>query len=163
VSELDWVQVVAIGVMATVIMDVIGAARARLTGQKGLDYRFVGRWLGHMPHGQFRHEAIARAAPIGGEWLLGWGVHYATGIVFAAALTWIAGAGWAYSGNPSVALGFGLGTVVVPFLTLQPGLGLGIAAANTPRPWQARWRSCLTHLSFGLGLYLAAQVVVALS
>jgi Protein of unknown function (DUF2938) len=40
---------------------------------------------------------------------------------------------------------------------LQPALGAGIAASRTPRPNIARLRSIITHLSFGIGLYVAAQ------
>jgi hypothetical protein len=47
--------------------------------------------------------------------------------------------------------------VAAPFLLLQPALGAGIAASRTPRPNVARRRSLVTHLVFGLGLYLAAE------
>jgi Protein of unknown function (DUF2938) len=57
----------------------------------------------------------------------------------------------------------GLATVAAPFLILQPAFGAGIAASLTPRPNIARVRSLLTHLSFGLGLYLAAEVVSRLN
>ena len=64
-------------------------------GVRGLDYAMVGRWLGHMPAGRFAHASIAAAAPVRGERVLGWIVHYATGIVFAGLLLAICGAGWA--------------------------------------------------------------------
>ncbi|RQS74506.1 DUF2938 family protein [Burkholderia sp. Bp8963] len=40
--------------------------------------------------------------------------------------------------------------------------GFGIAAARTPQPAVVRRRSIVSHLSYGLGLYLAALVVRAL-
>ena len=53
------------------------------------------------------------------------------------------------------ALGFGVMTVLAPFLILQPGMGAGVAARKTPQPNVARLRSLLAHFSFGLGLWIA--------
>ena len=36
---------------------------------------------------------------------------------------------------------------------------MGIAAAHTAKPWAARQKSLTTHLTFGLGLYIAAWVM----
>ncbi|MCW9461520.1 DUF2938 family protein [Klebsiella michiganensis] len=44
---------------------------------------------------------------------------------------------------------------------LQPALGFGIAASQTPRPWLARLLSVLTHLAWGFGLYIAALAIRA--
>ena len=43
-----------------------------------------------------------------------------------------------------------------PYLIMQPGLGMGIAASKTPKPNVARLRSLVNHTVFGLGLYLSA-------
>jgi hypothetical protein len=50
----------------------------------------------------------------------------------------------------------GVGSVMAPFLVLQPGMGAGIAASRTPRPAVVRLQSLVTHGIFGLGLYAAA-------
>lgn len=150
--------VLATGIGATVIMDLYGMARHRLTGVAGLDYALVGRWLGHLPRGTVRHPAIARAAPVRGEGVLGWSAHYLIGIGFAAMLVAIVGTGWLMAPTPGPALLFGLVSVAAPFLILQPALGAGVAASRTPAPGLARRRSLLTHLVFGGGLYLAALV-----
>lgn len=62
---------------------------------------------------------------------------------------------------PSLSTGLlaGLLTLFAPFLILQPALGFGIAASRTPRPWLARLLSVLTHLAYGVGLYIAACVM----
>jgi len=44
-------------------------------------------------------------------------------------------------------------------LILQPALGFGIAASRTPRPWLAGLFSVLTHLAYGVGLYITARVM----
>jgi hypothetical protein len=37
-------------------------------------------------------------------------------------------------------------------------MGRGIAASKTPQPNVARLNTLITHLSFGIGLYLGAQI-----
>jgi hypothetical protein len=54
------------------------------------------------------------------------------------------------------ALLYGIATVVFPFFILQPSLGLGIAGSRTARPAQARLKSLMTHVVFGVGLYVCA-------
>ena len=49
----------------------------------------------------------------------------------------------------------GIGTVVAPFLLMQPCMGAGIAASRTPYPASVRLHSLITHGVFGLGLYLS--------
>ena len=147
----------AIGIGATAIMDSWTVAQKRLFGIPSLDYRLVGRWLGHLARGQWRHDAIATAAPIEGERAIGWVAHYAIGIIFALVLLLIWGPGWAREPSIAPALIVGLSTVLAPFLILQPALGAGIAASRTPRPNIARTRSLVTHLSFGIGLFAAAK------
>ncbi|XQU71773.1 hypothetical protein OJJOAM_004562 [Cupriavidus sp. H18C1] len=83
---------VAIGAGATLAMDLWGLAQKHWLGMKPLDYGMVGRWLGHMPRGRFRHEAIGQARPVRAERLIGWTAHYVTGIVFAAVLLTVWGA-----------------------------------------------------------------------
>ena len=64
------------------------------------------------------------------------------------------------------ALYVGVLTVVAPLfilqpalVILQPALGAGIASSKTPRPVFNSLKSLVTHTVFGLGLYLAAEVV----
>ena len=56
------------------------------------------------------------------------------------------------------ALVVGIGTVVMPFFVMQPGMGAGIAARRTPRPQAARMQSLVTHALFGLGLYVGGWI-----
>ena len=149
------VCVVLTGVGATAAMDVWGAARKRLLGVPALEYRLVGRWLGHMTRGRFRHDPIAASPPVRGERLIGWTAHYLTGVAFAAVLLAIWGLDWARDPTIAPALIVGIATVAAPFLLMQPGMGAGIAASRTPRPAMARLHSFITHAVFGLGLYAA--------
>jgi hypothetical protein len=64
--------------------------------------------------------------------------------------------GWLAHPTLLPALFFGVGTVLVPFLLMQPSFGFGIAASRTPNPTQARLRSLMAHAAFGVGLYVCA-------
>lgn len=149
------VRTVLIGGGATMMMD-IWAAVLRQFGVKSLNFALLGRWIGHLPEGRFIHESIAKAPPVRGELLLGWGAHYAIGITFAALLVSTFGLGWARSPSLLPALLIGIVTVVAPLLILQPALGAGIASSKTPAPLFNCIKSVVTHTVYGFGLYLAA-------
>jgi hypothetical protein len=151
-----------IGAGATLLIDLWAVALNRLFGVRSLDYALVGRWIGHMPRGRFRHDSIAQAAPVRGEGVIGWTAHYAIGVIFAAILLVTAGADWARQPTLLPALAVGIGSVVAPFFIMQPGLGLGVAGSKTPNPRLARMRSLMTHAVFGIGLYASAVIAAAL-
>ena len=152
-----------IGAGATLATDLWSLARRRWLGTPLADYGLVGRWFAYMARGRFRHERIAAAPAVRGERLLGWAVHYLTGIAFAGALLAIGGIAWARQPTLAPALAFGIATVAAPFLLMQPGMGAGIAASRTPRPNSARLQSLVTHAVFGLGLYAAGLALRLLS
>ena len=143
-------QVAIVGAGAAALMDL------GLWLQRRLDFGPIGRWVGHMARGRFAHEAIAKAAPVRGEQAIGWAVHYATGIAFAALLVALAGPAWLAAPSLGPALAVGIGTVVAPLFVLQPALGVGVASRKTATPWRNSLRSLLNHSVFGAGLYLAA-------
>jgi hypothetical protein len=145
----------AIGVGATLVMD-LWALLLKKFGIPSLNFALVGRWLGHLPEGQWIHESIGKAAPVRGERALGWAAHYSIGISFAMLLLLIFGLEWARSPSLLPALGVGVGTVVAPLFVLQPALGAGIASSKTPTPLFNCLKSVVTHTVYGFGLYLAA-------
>ncbi|WP_312936202.1 DUF2938 domain-containing protein [Pseudomonas sp.] len=142
----------ALGVGATLVMDGWTLLLKRL-GVRTLDYALLGRWLGHLGRGRWRHAAIGKAPPIAWERALGWFAHYAIGIVFAAVFTLWAGAPWLAAPTLLPALGFALATVLLPLLVMQPAMGAGVFARRTPAPARGCLRSLATHGVFGLGLY----------
>src|ERR1043165_64285 len=102
---------ILIGIGATMTMDAWAAVLRRL-GIPSLDFALVGRWIAHLPRGRWRHERIARTAPVRGELLVGWSAHYATGISFAALLLLAFGLEWGRAPRPAPALFVGVVTVV---------------------------------------------------
>ena len=154
-------RAVGVGVGATLVMDG-WAWLLRRVGIPSLNFAFLGRWIGHLPKGQWRHANIAKAAPVRGERALGWAAHYTIGITFAALLLALYGLGWAYAPTLGPALAIGVATVVAPWFVLQPAMGAGIASSKTPTPVRNALKSLVTHVVYGLGLYLAALVLAAL-
>ncbi len=143
--------VVAVGMGATAVMDIWAVVQKSLLGVASLDYRMVGRWIGHLSQGRFRHDGIGKAAPVRNEATTGWTAHYAIGIVYAGLLLAI-WPGWLRDPTLLPAFIVGIGSIVVPFFIMQPGFGAGIAASRTPRPWLSRFRSLVAHCSFAVGL-----------
>ncbi|AOK61683.1 hypothetical protein WM29_21230 [Burkholderia ubonensis] len=152
-------RLLLIGTGGTLVMDLWALFRRRAFGIPSLDYALVGRWLGHMATGRFRHASIVTTPPVRHERPLGWLAHYAIGIAFAGLPVALAGTQWISAPTLPPALVAGIGSVAAPFFVMQPAFGFGIAAARTPQPSVARRRSLVTHLSYGLGLYVAAQVL----
>lgn len=147
-----------IGIGATLFMDAWLMVLNRL-GVPTLNFAYIGRLAGHAAGGTFLHASIGKAAPVAHESLLGWGVHYAVGVIFAVLLAALAGKEWLRAPTLWPALGFGLVTVLMPFLFMQPAMGQGIAASRTDAPGRNRIRSMVNHIVFGLGLYLAARLL----
>jgi hypothetical protein len=157
-------RVILVGIGATLVMDGWALARRRLFGIASLDYALVGRWLGHMRQGRFRHEAISRARPVPGERPIGWVCHYLIGVLLVGLMLIAVGPQWLCRPTLVPALALGALSVAAPFLLMQPAFGMGLAASRMPGAWRVRWRSLQTHLLFGLGVYLAgwcgAQIAV---
>jgi hypothetical protein len=147
---------VMIGVGATLCMDAWNLFLKRALGIPSLDFCMLGRWIRHFPEGTFRHASIGAAGRKSRECMVGWLAHYTIGVLFALGFVALTSSDWLARPTLLPALVYGIVTVVSPFLILQPSLGLGIAASRTPHPARARLKSLMTHVVFGLGLYVSA-------
>jgi len=153
------IRAIAIGLGATLVMDLWAVLLNRAFAIPAPNQCLVGRWLLHMTKGVFSHPGISNAARRPGECPIGWLAHYTIGAVFALGLMAFTTPQWLKSPSLMPALIFGVVTVGFPFLILHPAFGLGVAASKAPAPMQARIRSLMNHAVFGVGLYLAAMVV----
>ncbi|MCU4413536.1 DUF2938 domain-containing protein [Acinetobacter sp. WU_MDCI_Axc73] len=149
-------EIIFIGCGATLFMDMYSFILKKYFGIHSLNYCIVGRWLIYMIKTQFIHDNIMQSKAVKYECELGWLSHYLIGIIFSAIFVqYVIHLPFA----PIIlALIFGLLTVAIPFLILQPCLGFGIAASKLPSPWIARFKSIGHHLIFGLGLYFSWQI-----
>jgi len=152
---------VIIGIGATAFMD-LWLLLLQRAGAPTMDFALLGRWVGHLRHGQFAHAAIRQAPPLPGELALGWLTHYSVGIVFAALLVLMQGAPWLQRPTVIPAVAWGLATAAAPLLVMQPAMGAGIASRRTPTPLKNCLRSLANHAVFGLGLYLSTAALVRL-
>ena len=148
-----------IGVGATALIDLWAVFLRRAFSVRSLDYCLLGRWVLHIPRGVVKHDNIGGAARQPYECPVGWTTHYLIGVGFALGFVLLASETWLAQPTLLPALAFGVATVVVPFFTMQPSFGLGIAASKTPHPNQARLKSLMTHTVFGVGLYVSAALL----
>ena len=151
-------QTIFIGIGATLFMDLY-ALILKFFNINSLDYRFVGRWLGHFPKGKFFHNKIMESPAIIYEVALGWITHYLIGITFAFLLVFIFGKNWIENPTFTPSLIIGIITIIGPFLLMQPAFGFGIAGSNLPDPNKARLMSLITHSIFGIGLYISTLIL----
>lgn len=154
----DLAAVLLVGVGATAVMDAWTLLLGRLGVPTG-NLALVGRWVGHIARGRWSHASIQRADPIRREGALGWLIHYAVGIAFAALLVALQGAAWLREPALPPALAFGVATVAMPLLVMQPAMGAGLLSSKTATPLKNSLRSLANHAVFGFGLYLAAEVL----
>ena len=74
-----------VGILATVTMDVVAMMALWLgiasRGPRRTGPDLIGRWIGYLLQGKFRHTDILQTPPLRGELLLGLGAHYSIGIV----------------------------------------------------------------------------------
>jgi hypothetical protein len=149
------IKTILTGIGATLSLD-LWASLLRLLNIKSLDYRFVGRWVGHFPEGKFFHKNIMTAPPIRNEVFIGWAAHYTIGISFACLLVLLYGKYWLDEPTFYPAVFIGIVTSIAPFFVMQPAFGFGIASSKLPHSNLLRLKSLLTHSVYGIGLYITA-------
>ena len=152
-------HVLFIGIGATILIDLYAFILQRYFNIPSLNYQFVGRWLVGISQGQFVHHKIMQSPSVRFEKYIGWFSHYVIGIIFSTLFIKIVGTHWFISPKLFPALLFGVSTVIFPFFLMQPCLGFGIAASQTPSPSSARLKSLSTHFMFGAGLYFSTMLL----
>ncbi|MCT4641499.1 MAG: DUF2938 domain-containing protein [Bacteriovoracaceae bacterium] len=148
---------IILGVLATLFMDFWAFLLRTAFSINGLDYRMLGRWFYYFKDFQFFHEKIFTSEPYKHELILGYLVHYGIGIFFAKVLLIWKGEIWLSDPILLPCLIVGFFTIVAPFFIMQPAFGLGIAGSKTPFMFTIWLKSTSAHLSYGIGLYLAAR------
>jgi hypothetical protein len=157
--EFFFMGAILIGLGATFTTDVWALFLKHAFKSAAPNYCLVGRWFRSMPEGIFKHSNIASAPRKSAECTVGWIAHYMIGVTFAVAFLALAGNNWLQHPTLLPAILFGIVTVLMPFFIMQPAFGLGLAASKTLNPTQARLRSLMNHISFGMGLYLSGLLV----
>lgn len=148
---------IVMGLVATLLMDLWALLLKRLAGQALPNWGNVGRWVVQLPRGgQVFHDDIGKVAAVPGEAAIGWGFHYAVGVIYGVALAGLMGPDWLAAPTFWPAWVFSILMIGFGWFLLQPGMGLGWAAARTPAPWKARAMGLVAHTVFGVGLWFGA-------
>ena len=156
--DLLW-KSVAIGIGATILMDIWVFILASLKVTGPVNWAPVGRWFWHLREGKVFHDDISKAAPYRHELALGWIGHYVVGIAYGILMGLLGGAAWFAAPSFLPAWAVGLVTVGFGWFLLQPGLGLGWAASKLPDASRIRALNLATHTVFGFGLYATALLI----
>jgi hypothetical protein len=108
----------AIGIGATLFMDLWNLFLRRAFGIPSLNYCLLGRWLRHMPAGTFKHVNINSAEPRSLECTVGWVGHYTIGVTLALGFGVLASGHWLDRPTFLPALLYGIATVCFPYLIM---------------------------------------------
>ena len=153
------VKAIAIGIGATILMDIWAIVLTAVFGRPKPNWAPVGRWFWHLKNGTVFHDDIGKAEPYAHERALGWIGHYAVGILYGIILAVIVGPGWFAAPTFLPAFILGIVTVGAGWFLLQPGLGIGVAASKLPDAGTVRALNLVAHTVFAAGLYGTALVL----
>ncbi|MDH2327879.1 DUF2938 domain-containing protein [Cereibacter sp. SYSU M97828] len=145
--------IIITGIVATLIFDLWGLLVSRVLGTPGPAWGLPGRWFAEVAKGRVLHDDIAAVPPVPSEAAIGWTLHYAIGILYAAILP-VIDPGWLNAPTLAPALIVGIVTIAAGWFIMSPGMGNGMAASRAPNPWKVRGLGLAAHVVFGLGLYL---------
>ncbi|MER9006517.1 MULTISPECIES: DUF2938 domain-containing protein [unclassified Mesorhizobium] len=156
--DIIW-RSIAIGIGATVLMDLWAMFLHLALSQPRPNWGPPGRWVWHFREGKVFHDDIAQAAPYAHEQALGWAFHYVTGIVYGFILVALAGTAWLDAPTFLPAFILGMVTIGAGWFLLAPGMGAGWAASKRPNAMQIRAFNVISHTVFALGLYGTALLI----
>ena len=150
------------GVLATVTMDVVAVIALRLgiarRGPRRTGPDLIGRWIGYVLQGKFRHTDILQAPPLRGEQLLGLAAHYSIGIVLTLVYLGLLVVAHATPTALSAIL-YGTATTVFPWFLMFPSQGMVWLGRDATGDAHLARMSLFNHFIFGLGIALWMAVM----
>jgi hypothetical protein len=156
---LSLISIISMGLGAMLTFDLWGLFLKHTFKIPRSNICLVGRWIRYMPQGTLTHSNIVCSPQKSGECVVGWIAHYLIGATFAFIFIELAGNNWLRHPTLIPPIAFGIVTVLAPFLIMQPSFGFGLAGSKTSNPAQARLRTLMNHVAFGIGLYLFGWLV----
>ena len=154
------IEIAVTGLVVTGLADLWQQILSRVAYFPIANWSLVGRRVGWMLRGVFRHRHIGDATVIRGEQAIGWVFHYNIGIVYAGLYLFVVDGLANVELSLVNALLFGLVTVTTPFLLMQPALGLGVMARHAVNRLQILFVTVTTHIVFGVGLFIGFTATV---
>jgi hypothetical protein len=151
-----------VGILATVTMDVVGVIALRIgiagRGPRRTGPDLIGRWIGYLLRGKFRHTDILQTPPLRGELVLGLAAHYLIGIVLTLVYLGLLVVAHATPTALSAIL-YGTATTVFPWFLMFPSQGMGWLGRDAPGNALLARVSLFNHIIFGLGIALWVAVM----
>ena len=151
-----------VGILATVTMDVVAMIALRFDiagrGPRRTGPDLIGRWIGYLLRGKFRHTDILQTPPLRGELVLGLAAHYLIGIVLTLLYLGLLVVAHATPTALSAIL-YGTATTVLPWFLMFPSQGMGWLARGAPGDAHLARVSLFNHIIFGLGIALWMAVL----
>src|SRR5690349_11600253 len=142
-----------VGILSTVTMDVVAVIALRLgiagRGPRRTGPDLIGRWIGYLFQGKFRHTDILQTPPLRGELFLGLAAHYSIGIVLTIAYLCLLAVAHARPTAVSAVL-YGAATTALPWFLMFPSQGMGWLGSNAPGDTHLARASLFNHIMFGL-------------
>ena len=151
-----------VGILATVTMDVVAVIALRFgiagRGPRRTGPDLIGRWIGYLLRGKFRHTDILQTPPLRGELVLGLAAHYLIGIVLTLVYLGLLVVAHATPMALSAIL-YGMATTVFPWFVMFPSQRMGWKGRNVPGDAHLARVSLFNHIIFGLGIALWVAVM----
>jgi hypothetical protein len=151
-----------VGILATVTMDVVAVIALRLgiagRGPRRTGPDLIGRWIGYLFRGKFRHTDILQTAPLRGELVLGLVAHYSIGVVLTLVYLGLLVVAHATPTALSAIL-YGIATTVFPWFLMFPSQGMGWLGRDARGDAHLARTSLFNHIIFGVGIALRVAVM----
>jgi hypothetical protein len=151
-----------VGILATVTMDIVAVIALRLgiagRGPRRSGPDLIGRWIGYLLRGKFRHADILQTPPLRGELVLGLVGHYSIGIVLTLVYLGLLVVAHATPTALSAIL-YGTATTVFPWFLMFPSQGMGWLGRDAPGDAHLPRASLFNHIIFGVGIALWVAVM----
>ena len=152
---IDFVEMVFMGIVATLFMDLLAVRLAKMKIiHPPIGPEAVGRWTLYMFRGTFIHKDIHKTPALNHEKSAALVSHYLIGIVLAGIYLFLELKLPTFRDQSWMALIFGIATILLPWLWLYPAMGLGFLASRAPRKSPYIVTSLVNHTNFGLGLLI---------
>ena len=153
---------VIVGILATVTMDVVAMIALRFgiagRGPRRTGPDLIGRWIGYVLRGKFRHTDIVQTPPLRGELVLGLAAHYLIGIVLTLVYLGLLVVAHRMPTALSAIL-YGTATTMFPWFVMFPSQGMGWLGWDAPGDAHLVRASLFNHIIFGLGIALWMAVM----
>ena len=157
-SAFSAITALEVGVLATIVMDVVAVAGIALHVFR---LPAFGRWFLYVFRGTVRHADIEETPAIRGEEGLTFPLHYLAGIALAALYLLLLDGLSLGRGSLLLATAYGTVTSLIPFLLMLPSMGYGWFGLG-PSHRDTFWlRQILAmHLAYGIGIGLVVPIFV---